>query len=342
MLRGESARLSRPTTKHMVVVPRSDYPSPNAAMDRLFDVFPDKYPFLVAESNNDWTFEFAWPRHLLETVDPFLTKEAQDCFGVELSDLDKYVELHWCNGIPFVFSMFHSSALLAPSNLMAKGDQLPEVVIHVDAHHDLGPSLLGPSSYGVLVNEAFGITCQLSAPESVDRAIDAGFVNKANFLSAYLLATYRGRLVHVERRQPGDQFALWAMTHNVKVGVAATTLHTIEFGRGAATNNWHLVESPELPPHLSLHPGQTVWLDVDLDAFCNRFDGDSDRWGHPKEDDEVNSTLRHVNAFLTELSAVDWLGNISAVSVAASPSFFPSEYWGSVIPMIRTGIANLL
>ena len=88
--------------------------------------------------------------------------------------------------------------------------------------------------------------------------------------------------------------------------------------------------------------GDQIWLDVDLDAFCNRFDGDSDNRQKRGSIDELNATIKRGGEFLENLSQADWLEDIAAVSVAASPGFFPSEYWDTVIPVVCDGIMKLL
>ena len=309
-------------------------------MDRLFELFPDKYPALVAESASDWTFQLGWPRHLLEPIDPLLPERGA-CFGLDLPELDQYVEIRSYRGIPFVFSMFHSQALLAPSLAMHGNRQLPQIVVHVDAHHDLSASLLGEASPGTLVNEQFNIECRLDNPETVDHAVDAGFVNKASFLTAYFLAT-TARVLHVDRGCVPGKFLLKPTVQPIKIGDVLSAQQTFAMTRVAAGDTWDLLELPELPDDLHQLAGQRTWLDVDLDAFCNRFDGDSDNRDKVGSSEERSIMLEHLRGFLRDLAAVPWLVDISAVSVAASPGFFPSEYWEASIPIVCDGIAKLL
>ena len=85
-----------------------------------------------------------------------------------------------------------------------------------------------------------------------------------------------------------------------------------------------------------------MWLDVDLDAFCNRFDGDSDRRDRGVSPTEVATMHRRIASFFAELCAASWRDRIEAVSVAASPGFFPSEHWETVIPTVYDGLAEAL
>src|SRR5205807_1394810 len=130
-------------------------------------IFPDKYPELVAESSEEWTFTLGWPRHILEPVDPLLVERAHSYFGAKLSDLDRFQVTEWHGGVPFVFSMFHSWAILAPALAIRNKQASPRVIVHVDAHHDLAPSLMGAVTQGALENQAFGVECRLDTPVSI-------------------------------------------------------------------------------------------------------------------------------------------------------------------------------
>jgi hypothetical protein len=311
-------------------------------MDRLFELFPDKYPELVGDSGNEWTFELGWPRHILEPVDPMLGERAQSCFGLDLSELDKYVEIRSHHGIPLVFSMFHSWAILAPVFAMESNLRLPQVVVHVDAHHDLSASLLSTNASGSLISGVFGIECRLDDAATIEKSIHAGFINKGNFLTAYVLASTGRRIIHVERDRLPSQFFLKPTSEPVEIGNVGTSQHALVFERVANENAWQLLELPELPTSLGLTPGEKVWLDVDLDAFCNRFDGDSDNRGNVGSRAEMDAMSERMGRFWQDLSGVEWLGDIAAVSIAASPGFFPSEYWEAAIPIARDEIVRLL
>ncbi|MBL9080863.1 MAG: hypothetical protein JNK76_03605 [Planctomycetales bacterium] len=341
-LRGDGAALHRPDVTPTVVLNRATFDNLNSAMNRLFEVFPDQYPTLVLESEKEWTFELGWPRHILEPVDPSLPERARSCFDVGLPDLGAYLETRWLGTVPFVFSMFHSWAILAPALAAQHAGSMPTAIVHVDAHHDLSPSLLRATSTGVLRNDHFNMQCRLDAPDSVDRSIGAGFINKASFLTAYLLGLGGGQLIHVEPGLPNEDFILRPNIASVTIGGAETVEEGFTFMRSGIDSDWHLAERAALPESIDRARQQRVWLDVDLDAFSNRFDGDSDNRERTGSRGEREEALRRVKVFLAELRGSDWLSDISAVSVAASPGFFPSEYWDPIIPITCDGIANLL
>jgi hypothetical protein len=343
MLRGDGYQLSKSGDVPRVVVAAVDWPSPNAAMDSLFDLFPDKYPALINEASGKWTFELHWPRHLLETVDPLLLGQARNLFDTPLSDLDRYIEVRRHGNADFVFSMFHSRALLAPALAMQRNGSVPRVVIHVDAHHDLAACLMVPTQPETLANRLFDRKCHLRDPESVNAAIDAGLINKASFLTAFVGATWGTALAHVDHAVAKEQFWLEPVIDSMSFGMVSCERLSIHFRKAVATNaRWKVLESPDLPIDLSVQRDDQVWLDVDLDAFCNRFDGDSDARSRRGSAEELGELNQRIGAFLADLTRCHWAANITAVSVAASPGFFPSEYWELAIPAINHGIENVL
>src|SRR5262249_20668974 len=85
-----------------------------------------------------------------------------------------------------------------------------------------------------------------------------------------------------------------------------------------------------------------VWLDIDLDAFCNRFDGDSSRRDIAPTETEAQEVTTRIDEFLGRLRAATWKEQVRAVSVAASPGFFPSEYWNTAVPQWLDGFRKIV
>lgn len=315
----------------------------NFAMDELFKIFPDKYPVLVCETDDAWTFQLDWPRHLLEPIDPLISEQAEKCYGLGLSQLANYVEVRHCGRADFVFSMFHSRALAAPALAILRDNQRKlSCVVHVDAHHDLAPSLLIAAGSKRLVNSAFEIECSLNDVENIMRSIDCGFIDKGCFLTAFLFGTEPGQLFHVHDEVVYDRFWLERNSDTVQIGDKKVLRDLVGFQRTPIRDAWQLNESSTLPATLSMNRADGVWLDVDLDAFCNRFDGDSDRSTQRSSSEEFKRMKEGIARFLDDFANSSWRENVIAVSVAASPGFFPSEYWDYGIPTVCDGIAAIL
>jgi hypothetical protein len=341
-LRREGFRLEGKNKPPKIVFEKKQWRNANSAMDSLFVLFPDNYPILQAETSQTWTFELEWPRQLLEHVDSKLTEMADKCFQLKLSEIAYYVESWRAGEADFVFSMFHSRALIAPSLLNQRSGRYIEYAVHVDAHHDLSPSLMTATGPAILRNEAFGQTCKLNDPETINHAIDCGFLNKGNFLTGYVLASEPAKLFHVCDGISQNEFWLDPVVTTSEVGEKSVSVGSLNFSNKPVSNRWHIIETPTLPMTLPLEKNRGVWLDVDLDAFCNRFDGDSDRSSDPPDDLERQSLVLKIDKFLADLRGASWLRGVEVVSMAASPGFFPSEYWELTIPKLRNGITRLL
>ena len=341
-LRGVGSNTIPHSSIPRLIIPKQLFQTPNAAMDHIFDLFPDKYPHLAEESDSVWSFELGWPRHLIEPIDPFVQSQALNLYALPASDIDRYVEVQFLNGVPFVFSMFHSMALLAASISIRMNHAAPNVIIHLDAHHDLGPTMFTESNSGVFSNPLFCADYSLNSPNSIRRAIVDGSVNKGNFLTTYLLNCSGALLVHIHQDCSPGQFGLVPSRVSANAPSIVPELLTLQFD--ARTNNpaVRIVETQELPVVVVTESPTRIWLDVDLDAFCNRFDGNSDRFGRPGTTLEYDRMMSRIETFITELGKSRWHSDIVAISVAASPGFFPSEYWPIVIPRITNNIKRLL
>jgi len=120
---------------------------------------------------------------------------------------------------------------------------------------------------------------------------------------------------------------------------AVTGLDAVE---RPGTDRWIVKQTSRLLKEISGKGNASVWLDVDLDAFCNRYNGDSDRRSVVATEEEKQTMRRRISDFLNALAVAKWRKRIRAVSVAASPGFFPSEYWDEAIPTLCDGIIGLL
>lgn len=342
-LRHIGARVSGANPPPVIYWQKEGYARANDVMDILFDLFPDKFPLLLNETTETWEFGLSWPRHLLEPIDTALPNQLMRRYSLKLEQLADYSEVRRYGRVDFVFSMFHSHALLAPTIAAARRGGRPlRWIVHVDSHHDLGAILLKPQGNGRLDNPAFHVVCDLSDSESVVRSIDSGFIHKGNFLSAFCLGNPAGQLFHICSGIPDGRFWLHREVGFVEIGRVTSPKTEISIRPGKRQDEWELSESAVLPRVLPPGVSDGIWLDVDLDAFCNRFDGDSNRNNNQGSAKERQKLEKDLSQFLSGLSEVSWLRHVEAVSVAASPGFFPSEYWDLAIPKVFSSLENLL
>jgi hypothetical protein len=327
-----------------VVFPRSCAVDANDAMDRLFEVLPDHQARLISESPSTWTFELRWTSDPLTFVDPGISDTVAHLYGLVLSEIGGYREVMRWGGRDVVFSLIHGWALLTASLAVERRGGRPiEWVVHVDDHTDLGSlaATAGERS-GSLRDSVFGTDIDLNDPASVTAAVERGTVSKGNFLTAYLLAYPESQVVHVGDGVPEQSFAIIPRGESIHLGGAPLPGSAIPLDQVPEPGAPTFRKTRILPLELPSQGCGGVWLDIDLDYFCNRYDGDSDRQGMTAAPDERTVIMERVERFLVELGAVQWLGQVEAVSLAVSPGFFPVDHWADVIGMLRDGIQRVL
>lgn len=327
-----------------IVFPRADVSDVSVAMEQLFEAFPDHEPILSAEFDDYWVFRLVWVSNPHIFVDPGVSNTAAVLYGLSRSGIGSYRELHRWGKRDVVISMVHSWALLAPARVIARRGGNPlSWVVHFDDHTDLMAPLVEPlPQSGSLRDQIFEEDIDLGIPAAVVAAINRGIVSKGNFLTAYLLAYPGCRAVHVGHNLVEQDFRLSRQTEIVTLGGRRFERHGFVLDPLSAHEPWTFRQTRSLPTDLPIGEQEGIWLDIDLDYFWNRYNGDSDRRCEialPGEQDEV---LRRVNDFLAKFNDVNWLARIEAVSIAVSPGFFPAEYWAMVIAAVCDGIRKRL
>ena len=310
-------------------------------MDDLFFAFPDHYPHLLSETAEDWIFTLRCPLDPLWYVDPSVAVKAQELFGVAMEDLPLFYRRTQCGRADFVLTLFHSRALLAPTYAARRLTEKHRFqIVHIDDHDDLMAPLLSVNdSRDELSNTALGCRVTRTEPESVNRAIDCGVISKGSFLTAFLLMNVPpGHLFHVRENMKDKESWLLPISMSYSVGGMLLERTGVDFHDAEVNGSWCFSETGKLPMEITCAANDRIWLDVDLDAFCNRYDGDSDNRFKPATAHENEETFRRIESFLAQLADARWVSRIEAVSVAISPSFFPSDYWADAVPRVCEGI----
>jgi hypothetical protein len=323
-----------------IAFPKEFAANANAAMDSLFAAFPDHYPRLVSEEEHEWHFRLDWPSDPLWYVDPHIAEAARSMYGCSLQELLQLEDFRPCAKATFLFSMFHSRALLAP----ARAAECNEVtnftnIIHVDDHDDLIRPLLSARN-GFLFDPFSGLLVNIDDEASVRGAIERGVISKGSFLTAYVLAKPAGSIVHVKGNSPRRESWLRRRDSTITLAGKPHPISFTEYSEARIANSWHIAERPDLP--LQLPNSDAVWLDVDLDAFCNRYDGDSDRRDIAATVGEQQEMRTQIKGFLAALQQAEWKSQVKAISLAASPSFFPSDYWSYAVREVADGLHEIL
>jgi hypothetical protein len=327
-----------------IIFPQAAAPHVNVAMERLFEAFPDHEPTLSSESEDHWVFHLNWASDPRTFVDPRVPAMAKSLYGLSGSEIGCYRELHSWGKRDVVFSMVHSWALLAPARALARCcNHTLSWVVHLDDHTDLMAPFLEPlPQLGVLRDRIFEEDVILGDPSSVVSAISRGTISKGNFLTAFLLAYPGCRAVHVGDNLAEQYFRPSRQTEVAELGGKRFERHGFSLDPIKAHEHWAFRQTSSLPIDLPVGKQEGVWLDIDLDYFWNRYNGDSNKRSEIALSGERAEIMRRVNRSLAKLKDAAWLTNLEAVSVAVSPGFFPSEYWAEVIKAVCDGVHEAL
>lgn len=333
------SQLPFPFPKHLVA-------GSSAAMDQLFDWFPDHTPELQSEDSDNWYFAFKWSMDLHRYIDTAAEGVAKRLYNLSPENITAYSEKWQVRDIDFILAMTHSHALLAASQAIKRhGGTTFTHIVHVDAHTDLMPVAVAPmKTFLSLKDVLFNQVIELSNPFSVMDAIKRGVIHKGNFLTTYIVPSPAGTLIHVYHDLEDRLSGLHRRDSSIQLADQRFDTIELELRGSTLPGSWKIWQCDRVPTALeSNNAGNlTVWLDVDMDAFCNRYDGDEDKKKVDSTDAEYKAMLTQIDLFLSDLSDVSWLRSVKAVSVAISPGFFPSDYWEQAIPLVCNGIKRLL
>lgn len=327
-----------------IIFPRRAAPNANAAMDQLFDLFHDHYPVQINEDDEDWTFELRWPTYDGWYIDTNAVPMANRMYGLSLDSIPIFTKQQRFGNADFLFSMIHSRAIIVAARATHRRRRTPlSCIVHIDDHTDLMPPVLAFSGeYGKLVDVIYNQSVDLSDPLSVSAAVDRGVISKGNFLAAYLIANPPGELIHISKSH--NESSSWLDRVNIDFELAGRTYNRTDLKQidKPTSTSWRFLKARTIPSQIDPEYSSGIWLDVDLDEFCNRYNGDSNSRLVGETLEEKNEMIRRIDAFLMELSQARWISQIEAISVAVSPGFFPSDYWSYAIPKVCDGIKGIV
>jgi len=309
----------------------------------VLDLFPDHQPLLKKEEDCGWTFFLTWSLDY-QFVDSDVCGVARRQYGLDPHEIGGYREILQWGDRDVVISMVHSWALLAPS-ISARRHTSPPArwVVHFDDHKDLMALIFEKSDNFRTRREELGrIAIALASPESISAAITGGLVNKGNFLAAYALAFPDFRIVHVGAGVTERRSWLSPRTSSIELSGKNLTRSELLATTPPTRDQWNFFQTRSLPKQLPIKPDERVWLDLDLDFFCNPFDGDSDRRSIALSSRAESYVLKRIKSFARGAAGATWLPNVDAVSLALSPGFFPASFWKSAIPLLVSEVEKVL
>ena len=214
------------------------------------------------------------------------------------------------------------------------------VVIHVDDHMDMMPTLLVVDD-GRLICPESGMHFDPDDPRHWVSAIQSGCVGIGNFLTPLC---YADRKVHVRHlnNATSDTLSRWDIHRHRLRYPQIPDLDFAGIGSGpdgadSLAGSYMGGSCPEAV--LRDLPAGAVIVHIDLDWFINDFNGNASQAGRVADDAAVALAHRKVTDLF---AAVDCLrSRIEGWIVATSPGFCAAAHWPWLLDEIDRGIAQI-
>lgn len=307
----------------------------------LRDYFCDKDADATRTSEG-WSLSLRWPGDLERHVDPQLLEGlAWWNEGVKLESM----ALARRRSGRILTALYDTWTLHSWSEWLERRGGASEVIIlHVDDHRDVAAPRLIADAAGF----RDAITSQpvdLARPEQVRCAIESGAIGMGSFMTPFLHVAPQAEVRHL--CQPPK--ARSTTDYRIVLGHEADTL----LQPGEARPSVDLRECSDAigPGMYRLTPSLEAWIEgaakpallhIDMDYFCNRYDGDAMWSTRPNVlDPSLDQVVEKIDALIATLRLYARTAPIEDIVIAYSPGFFPAEFWREADARLRTGLEDL-
>lgn len=220
------------------------------------------------------------------------------------------------------------------------------VVLHVDDHKDLD----APRFFNRPDGWFDPISCRLvdlHVPHSVTDAIMSGALGMGSFLTPFL---HRHPDTEVRHLCQGPKCTRTTDSQIILESVADTLLDPsalrpavslIADGQGTGHGRYRFTHDLDLWLEGLSKSRALILLHVDMDYFCNRYDGDSDHIDHPGPlNDTLPQILSRIDVLTKALHRHGLAERLVDIVIAFSPGFFPAEFWAESCDRLLIGLGE--
>lgn len=312
-------------------IPRS-FLSGNKMMRRQFldEYFPSGLIPFEQNIGNEWEITAFVPRDPNYYVDPNLEKVLEKWqHPVSIETIGNYRSFYKNTMISFYdsWSIYYWSLLFS---FFQKNNSQHEhlTLFHIDDHKDLGSPLLvkNDGEYTSLFTRE---NVKISDPVSIKEAVISKSIGIDSFIVPLVISINSLDILHL-RYAYRDQPIHSGFTVSMKNDLLLST----EKERAIVKfNNVNENYSYSIDANLStlrrkIKTSSIVLLHVDCDAFCNRYNLNTN-WSPTTV--SIDSGLREIKEKINQLmESLSQLPNRFFLNIALSPGFFPSEYWEEI------------
>jgi len=307
----------------------------DAAISKMAAIYQDRVPVLRRESARQWCFDMKLSRAFRPPRDKFLEENLRRNFDVDLVQscaLQFSERLGTNKKIFYGLALDHCYALTQWSRWYAEHSPDREqsiLLVHFDAHDDLGsPSIVPIAELGQFRSLIDLSVMSISDVRSVNHFIHRGFIGIGSFILPLLHTLPNTQFIHVipqgneatwVRRQKEMVLDMEERAYGDYMAMSLTTRRPMHGEKG----NRHSVQTNDLSFLQTIDHYGSVFLDIDLDYFCNVYDSNQPIGIEPSPK-VIKQRMDDVIAALHDSSI---LKNVEVLTLALSPDFFPSSLW---------------
>ena len=316
---------------------------PHVRHGQLRDYFCDK-DAVATHVGDHWSLDLHWSDDPYRYVDPQI-EQGLVWWGGGLRYQDMAGARKRRGRV--LLSLNDTWTLESWSEWLAKQSLMPGIVVlHVDDHKDLGAPRVFVEANGWL-DPIQGQAIDLMVPETVTCAIHSGALGMGSFLTPFL---HRYPLTDVRHlcQAPKCTRTIDAMIRlesvpdsllNLSALRPAVSLDQEVSGAGRG----HYRFTPHLDDWLEglTESDSAILLHIDMDYFCNRYDGDSDHIETPGPlNSSLSSILLQIDDLTQALHRHSLVGRLADIVIAFSPGFFPAEFWAQSCDRLLSGLGE--
>ena len=318
---------------------------------QLRDYFCDK-DAVATQVDDTWLLKLEWSSDPERYVDPRIA-EGLAWWGGELQYSGMAVARKRKGRV--MLSLNDTWTLESWSEWLAGDSGRSEVIVlHVDDHKDLGSPriFLTPDGW---VDPIKGEAVDLRNPSSVASSIESGAFGMGSFLTPFLHYVPYADVRHLCQAPK----CVGTQDFDIKLESVADSLLKLDAYRPSIA----LEQTQNRPSKAKRVSGgryrftdnMDAWLEdldgqmrvkdtifllhIDMDYFCNRFDGDSDAVDLPRPlNPSLPEVFEQIDKLIKALKRHSLLACLNDIVIAFSPGFFPAEFWGPSCERLLKGL----
>lgn len=313
-----------------LAIPRLINGDISAALADLAHIFHDRVPRFTGETARTFFFEIESIHAAQPPKDPDLIDVAKGLLNLQPEDLARWraIEDDPVSGRRFAVMLEHAHAIEAWCRAPTKqNEEVPTLLIHIDAHDDLNsPSLLPGKDTHTYLAPIGPDVMSLNDPKSVRRFVECGYIGIGGFIAPLLCAKAIDKILHITIWDKNESF--YEATLNIDVAPETGFIQVMKQkpnGRGIPYSRMSLDQALTA---VECFQGR-ILLDIDLDAFCNRYDTlGGDNISDPEAREVMTETANI-------LSTSRLLQRSDVTTIALSPGFFPAALWSDAFHFVN-------